>query len=142
MHVHLEQDLRLAVGRLARNLRRVLAENADGLTILEMGVLQRLTTSGPQSPGYLAGLEGVTPAAIAETLTRLESLRFIDRTLDPKDGRRVVVTITTTGSESMELRSSAVLRRMSEVLRDRLNENERSRLARAIPILEKVASEL
>jgi DNA-binding MarR family transcriptional regulator len=138
----LARDLRLAVGRLARRLRRMYVDAEEGLRFPELAVLHRLDTAGPASPGALAGDEGVTGSAVAATLTRLESQGLVSRSKAPEDGRRVVVTITAAGRRTLRHREAASVRRIEEVLRDRLSAADRARLAAGIPLLEKVAIDL
>ena len=60
------QELRLAIGRVARRLRQLYATERDGaVSFIELGVLVRLQREGPTSPGTLAAGEGVTSQAIA-----------------------------------------------------------------------------
>jgi DNA-binding MarR family transcriptional regulator len=138
----LARDLRLAVGRLARRLRRMYVDTGEGLSFLELGVLHRLDASGPTSPGALAGDEGVTGAAVAATLTHLEAQHLVTRAKAAEDGRRVVVTITAAGRRTLRHREAASIGRIELVLRERLSAADRARLAAAIPLLEKVATEL
>lgn len=114
----------------------------EGLSFLELAVLHRLDASGPASPGGLAGDEGVTGAAVAATLTHLDGQRLVTRSKAPEDGRRVVVTITPAGRRTLRHREAASLDRIEEVLRDRFSAADRARLAAAIPLLEKVATQL
>jgi DNA-binding MarR family transcriptional regulator len=138
----LARDLRLATGRLARRLRRMFVDGGEGLAFLELGVLHRLARSGSTSPGALAGDEGVTGAAVAAALTRMDTLGFVERSKDPEDGRRVVVTVTDAGLRSLESRDAAVIARIHEVLQDHLDAGERAQLAAVLPLLEKVAAHL
>jgi len=138
----LARDLRLAVGRVARRLRRIYLEGGEGLSFLELAVLNRLRTSGPTSPGALAGDEGVTSAAVAATLTRLESQQLVSRSRAAEDGRRVVVLITEAGQRVLRRGEAASLGRIQEVLMGQFSAADRDRLAAAIPLLEKVANEL
>lgn len=138
----LARDLRLAVGRVARRVRRIYLDGGEGLSFLELAVLNRLGTSGPTSPGALAGDEGVTSAAVAATLTRLESQQLISRSRATEDGRRVVVLITETGQRVLRRGEAATLGRIQEVLTGQFSAADRDRLAAAIPLLEKVANEL
>lgn len=135
-------DLRLAVGRVARRLRRMYVDAGEGLSFLELAVLHRLAASGQVSPSGLAGDEGVTGAAIAATLTQLEGQGLVSRSKSPEDGRRVVVTITDEGRSTLSRREAASLGRIEEVLGHRFSADERARLAAAIPLLERVATEL
>ena len=138
----LARDLRLAVGRVARRLRRIYLDGGEGLSFLELAVLNRLRTSGPTSPGALAGDEGVTSAAVAATLTRLESQQLVSRSRAAEDGRRVVVLITEAGQRVLRRGEAATLGRIQEVLTGQLSAADRDRLAAAIPLLEKVANDL
>jgi DNA-binding MarR family transcriptional regulator len=138
----LARDLRLAVGRLARRLRRMYVDADEGLSFLELAVLLRLDASGPASPGALAGDEGVTGAAVAAALTRMENQGLVRRSRSREDGRRVVVTITATGRRTLQHRETASLRRIEDVLRDQFSAADRARLAAGIPLLEKVAINL
>jgi DNA-binding MarR family transcriptional regulator len=105
-------------------------------------VLNRLGTSGPTSPGALAGVEGVTSAAVAATLTRLEGQQLVSRSRAAEDGRRVVVLITEAGQRVLRRGEAASLGRIQEVLMGQFSAADRDRLAAAIPLLEKVANEL
>ena len=138
----LARDLRLAVGRVARRLRRIYLEGGEGLSFLELAVLNRLRTSGPTSPGALAGDEGVTSAAVAATLTRLESQQLVSRSRAAEDGRRVVVLITEAGQRVLRRGEAASLGRIQQVLMGQFSAADRDRLAAAIPLLEKVANNL
>jgi DNA-binding MarR family transcriptional regulator len=138
----LARDLRLAIGRIARRLRRLYVDADEGTSFLELAVLQRLHRDGPASPGTLAGDEGVTSAAVAAALTRLSSKELLAREPSPQDGRRAVVTITAAGRATLARRESASVNRIDEVLSGQLSDVERSRLSAVIPLLERIANEL
>lgn len=138
----LARDLRFAIGRVARRLRRMYVDSDDGLSFLELTVLHRLDGSGPTSPGTLAGDEGVTSAAVAAALSQLETHRLVTRVKAPEDGRRVIVTITAAGRRTLRHREAASIGRIEQVLREQLSATDRARLAAVIPLLEKVATEL
>ncbi len=137
----LASDLRLALGRVARKIRRIYVDAAEGVSFLEQAVLQRLERTGPSAPGTIAGDEGVTSAAVAATLTSLERAGLVHRARDPGDRRRVIVTITPSGQQTLEARESASIGRIEAAL-SRLTRGERERLAAAVPLLERIATEL
>lgn len=137
----LARDLRLAIGRMARRLRRVYTEAGEGPSFLELAVLHRLDTTGPTSPGALADAEGVTGAAVAAALSQLERRRLVRRSRAPEDGRRVIVTVTAAGRRALSEREVASLQGMEQALRN-LTTTDRERLAAVIPLLEKVATTL
>src|SRR5580765_3246482 len=95
------RGLRLGVGRLARRIRRIFTDSGDGVAFLELAILDRLTRSGPSSPGSLSDGEGDTSAAIAEGLRSLEARGLMMRERDPGDGRRIGVTVTASGAASL-----------------------------------------
>lgn len=137
----LSGELRLAVGRIARRLRRLYVDSGEGLSFLELAVLHRLDANGPTSPGELAGDEGVTGAAVAAALTSLENQGLVSRSRAPSDGRRVIATVTAAGTRTLREREDASQDRMSEVIRG-LTADERRRLGAALPVLERIATEL
>ena len=137
----LASDLRLAIGRVARRLRRIYVDAGKGVSFLELAVLQRLERTGPAAPGTLAGDEGVTSAAVAATLTSLERQGLVRRDRDPGDRRRVVVTMTPSGGRTLQARESSSIDRIEAVL-SLLTMAERKRLAAAVPLLERIAAEL
>jgi DNA-binding MarR family transcriptional regulator len=137
----LASDLRLAIGRVARRLRKLYVEAEQGVSFLELAVLQRLERTGPSAPGALAGDEGVTAAAVAASLTQLERQGLVRRERDPDDRRRVAVTITAAGRRTLQARESSNIDRIESVL-STLSASERERLAAAVPLLERIATEL
>lgn len=137
----LASDLRLAIGRVARRLRKLYVEAEQGVSFLELAVLQRLERTGPSAPGALAGDEGVTAAAVAASLTQLERQGLVWRERDPDDRRRVAVTITAAGRRTLQARESSNIDRIESVL-STLSASERERLAAAVPLLERIATEL
>lgn len=137
----LASDLRLAIGRVARRLRKLYVEAEQGVSFLELAVLQRLERTGPSAPGSLAGEEGVTAAAVAASLTQLEHQGLVRRERDPDDRRRVTVTITSAGRRTLQTRESSNIDRIEGVL-STLSASERQRLAAAVPLLERIATVL
>jgi DNA-binding MarR family transcriptional regulator len=137
----LARDLRLAIGRVARRLRRNYVDAGEGLSFLELAMLQRLDRDGPTSPGTLAGDEGVTSAAVAATLKALERHGMVTRRRSTQDARRIVVTISATGQRTLHQRDSASVARIVAALQQ-LTASDRRRLAAVIPTLEKVAEAL
>ena len=134
--------LRLIVGRLSRRIRRIFTDSGDGAAFLELGVLDHLARAGATSPSSLSDSEGVTSAAIAEILRGMEARGLVTRAKDPSDGRRIVVTLTAAGTQSLADRDVAVLRRLQDVLRDVLSADERAAIEQLVPILEKVVKSL
>jgi DNA-binding MarR family transcriptional regulator len=140
-HTELARDLRLAIGRVARRLRRKYVDAGERLSFLELAMLQRLDRDGQTSPGTLAGDEGVTSAAVAATLNALERHGMVTRRRSTEDRRRIVVTISPAGQRTLHQRDSASVASIEAALQQ-LTASDRRRLAAVIPTLEKVAEAL
>ncbi len=137
-------QVRLAVGRLARRLRQLVAgqQHTDGISFTETAVLNRLERDGPASPGALAGTERVTIQAIAGVVTALARRGLVRRTRDAADGRRSVVSITASGRAALDSREELIMRRLRDALANEFTDAERRCLADAVPLLERLADRL
>ena len=93
----LASDLRVAIGRLVRRLR---AERRD-VSLAQVTVLGRLDRSGPSGISAIAAAERVRPQSMASTVAALEAAGLVSRRPDPGDGRRVVITMTAEGRETL-----------------------------------------
>src|SRR5215472_16441951 len=93
-------ELSACLGLLVRRLRQV---HVDGqLTLSQMSVLVRLEREGPATPGVLAAGEQITPQSMGAILAALEDNGLVSRSGDPSDGRRVVMSLTEAGRESLQ----------------------------------------
>jgi DNA-binding MarR family transcriptional regulator len=137
------QDLRLAIGRVARRLRQLYATERDSAaSLIELGILVRLQREGPTSPGTLAAGEGVTSQAIAGVVRELERRALVERAGDRADRRRVAVAITDAGRELLTSREHAVVDAMIKALADAYTPAERRQLESAAVLLNRLARRL
>jgi DNA-binding MarR family transcriptional regulator len=137
------QELRLAIGRVARRLRQLYATERDSAAnFIELGILVRLQREGPTSPSTLASGEGVTSQAIAGVVRELERRALVERTGDQADRRRVAVAITDAGRELLMSREHAVVDAMMTALATEFTSAERYQLESAIPLLDRLAHRL
>lgn len=132
----LAPDLYVALGRLVRSLRQDVPSGALGA-----GAVSALTTlarCGPVRASALAEAEGLSAAGITRILNRLESDGLIVRSPDPDDGRALMVSLTAGGSrligEGNEVKLAALRRRLGT-----LSDEQRTALAGAVPVLERLA---
>ncbi|MET9361189.1 MarR family transcriptional regulator [Streptomyces sp. NPDC006632] len=132
--------LRLAVGRIARKLRR--AHAVGDTTLSEVSVLARLEREGPDSPGALAELERVRPQAMATTLAALEHKGLVSREPDPSDRRRVVMRVTDAGRTVILDRRSESVQGLASAIEAELTLAERRELVAALSLLERLAERL
>jgi len=137
------QDLRVAIGRVARRLRQLYATERDSAaSFIELGILVRLERDGPASPSTLAAGEGVTSQAIAGVVRELERRALVERTGGQTDRRRVAVAITDAGRELLMSREHAVVGAMVTALADEYTPAERRQLESAVPLLNRLAHRL
>ena len=137
------QDLRVAVGRVARRLRQLYATERDSAaSFIQLGILVHLEREGPASPSTLAAREGVTSQAIAGVVRELELRGLVERTGDQTDRRRVAVAITDAGRELLTSREHVVVDAMVRALADEYTLAERRQLEAAVPLLNRLAQRL
>jgi DNA-binding MarR family transcriptional regulator len=132
-HLAVELDHRLAL--LWRTLGR---GGAGQLSRTATSVLATLRDSGPQRVTALAAVEAVAQPTMTTLVGRLERQGLVARGPDPADARAVRVAITADGLERLEARRAA----RTALLADRLaalDERERSVLASALPVLDKLS---
>ncbi len=127
------RDLRVVVSRLRRRLREV--ATADDLTPSQTAVLLRLAKDGPASTSQLAGAERVRPQSMAATVAGLDRHGLIDRTPDPHDGRRQLITLTALGRRRAESDRKVREEWLVRAMQDRYTERERQVINDALALL-------
>ena len=132
-------DLRLAIGRIARTLRR--SHKTGELTLSQASVLARLVRDGATSPGVLAEEEAVSPQAMGTTLAVLEERRLVSRESDAADGRRVLMSVTDAARELVADRRSESVQLIARAL-EGLTPAELERFAGVVPLLDELAERL
>lgn len=133
----LADRVRLALGRLARRLRR---HSRGGLTPSQSSVLATLDRHGPLAMGRLAEIEGVSPPAVTGVAARLVERRLVERRADTRDRRSVLLSLTREGREVLE-RARRERTAVLAVQLNRLSGAERRLLAEAVEILDRLADE-
>ena len=136
--VSLAGELRLAVHRLNRRLRQ--QTPVDDLTLTQLSALTVIWRDGPLTAGDLAAKEKVKPPSITRVLTTLEELGLIERMANPRDGRQVLVQITSLGGNRMSefIRAKEVWLEQQLVT---LTQQDRDVLARAAVLLDQLAAQ-
>lgn len=132
---HLATDLRLVCLRIARRNR---FESVVDVAPHQFAVLSRIGC-GPATVGELAEWERVSPPTMSRTIGSLVEAGWIERSGDPDDGRRVIVTITDAGRELLAETRRARDEWMTVRL-ERLDPEEIERLEAALPLLERIAT--
>jgi DNA-binding MarR family transcriptional regulator len=131
--------LQLSVGLFIRRLRQL---GSDDLTVPEQSTLSRLDRGGPASASDLARAEQVTPQAVGPMVAGLEERGLVMRTPDPKDGRRVLLSVTESGLDALREKRSARVERMTNVLTEDFSRAELETLRAAAPLIERLGEKL
>jgi DNA-binding MarR family transcriptional regulator len=134
----LASALRVSVARLSRRLRSERHPENELLPVSQLSVLGSLYRHGECTIGELAALERVQPPSMTRTVSGLADGGYVVRRRGDKDGRQVVVALSSRGVETL----TADRRRRDAWLAQRLRElsvEERTVLRQAAPILERLA---
>jgi DNA-binding MarR family transcriptional regulator len=132
--------LRLNLGLLVRRLRQVQAEGE--LTLSESSALARLDRGGPATASALARLEQISAQSMGATLAALETRGLVERSPDPEDGRRVVISVTKAGLQLLTSRRNARTERLAEALASGFTRAELEQLMAVAPLLERLAQSI
>jgi DNA-binding MarR family transcriptional regulator len=130
---------RRAIGRLSRSLRQTRAGAA--LTPTQYEALVTIVGQGPLRLADLALMEGLNPTMLSRIAGKLEASGLVDRVADTGDGRVVHLAASPKGRELVD----QVRGERADALRvalERLTDDERRRLAAALPVLEALAESL
>ena len=132
--------LRVSIGLLLRRLRQVQVEGE--LTLPESSALVRLDRGGPATPGELAKLEQISPQSMGATLAALEARGLVERRPDPRDGRRVVLSVTKAGRDVLLDQRNTRARQLAQALSAGFTPAELRQLMAAAPLLERLAQSI
>jgi DNA-binding MarR family transcriptional regulator len=131
------REVKVVFGRLRRRIRALAL--IDDLSGSQAAVLTRLHKEGPSSTSVLASAEAVSHQAIGAILAVLESRGFIQRSADPTDGRRQLISLTDAGVAQAENTTSAREEWLARALQDRLTDDERRVVRHAMALLNRLA---
>jgi DNA-binding MarR family transcriptional regulator len=108
--------------------------SVERLSFTTLSVLHTLSRKGPLRLTELTATEQMTQPAITQMVRRLEDDGLLERRADPRDGRVVLVQLTTRGAQIIEVRHAARVKQLTRLL-DRLREDERGAIAASLPAL-------
>jgi DNA-binding MarR family transcriptional regulator len=132
-------EIRGALAVLYRRIRQT--KQIGDLTMSESSALSRLQHSGPTTAATLSKLEQISPQSIGVTVASLEAKGLIQRSPDPADGRRVILSLTSAGDATVQARRSARDEQFTRAL-SALSAEERAQLLAVMPVLERLTEEL
>jgi DNA-binding MarR family transcriptional regulator len=128
------------VGVFVRRLRR--HPIPGGLTAPEMSALSVLDRRGALPPSTIARAEQITPQAIGATMAALEQRGLVERTQDPADGRRVLMSLTEAGRLLVSDKHSARTQQIARLLDEGFTDDELRTLSAAAPLIERLGDRL
>jgi DNA-binding MarR family transcriptional regulator len=126
--------------RAAALSRLFLTRTTVDVTRTEIGVM-RAVFARPQRITELAAGEGVTQPAITRVVNRLQERGWVTRQSDPRDGRVVMVRLTTAGRSVFE-RLRGEYRALVHEEMATLDDEDVETLARAIDVLDELIERL
>jgi DNA-binding MarR family transcriptional regulator len=132
--------LQASIGLLVRRLRQIKTEGE--LTLSEVSALSRLDRGGPMTSSALAKIEQISPQSVGATLAGLEERGLVERAADPEDGRRILVSVSTSGAKMLQWRRSARAERLAQALSAEFTEAEIEQLGAVAPLFERLAESL
>ena len=134
----LANDLSLAVLRLARQLRFRRPDSPVSLS--QLSALATLAKEGSMTPGALAVRERVRPPSMTRVVASLAELGFVDRRAHPDDGRQVLVSVSSTGADLIEVERRASREWLQQRLAE-LSPDERKTLVLAAELMMVIVDE-
>jgi DNA-binding MarR family transcriptional regulator len=136
----LANELRIGIGLLLRRVRQVPAE--DELTLPEAAALARLDRYGPATASELAKREQISPQSMGATTAALEARGLVERSADPDDGRRQILSLTKTGLATLRSRRNVRTQAMAAALDAEFTAAELEALRAAAPLIERLAQSI
>lgn len=129
-------ELRVLVGRLKRRLRE--ETGTRGLTWAQIAVLGHLERTGPATVTELAQAEGVRPQSMGATVASLEAAGLLKGAPHPTDGRRTVLSLTSTARAWIKASRAAREDWLFQTIQTRLSPAEQKKLAVAVDLLKRL----
>ncbi|WP_377266793.1 MarR family winged helix-turn-helix transcriptional regulator [Peterkaempfera sp. SMS 1(5)a] len=125
--------LRAAVSALVRSTRTV-----DQLAPTPAAVLDLLDVRGPMTTADLAASRGVRHQTMAATVKELTDAGCLTVGPDPDDGRKKILTLTTSGKSAIDADRRRRVGVLAEALDKSLNEDDRHILAHALNLIDRI----
>lgn len=113
--------------------------SSHGISSRDASLLAHLDASDAQTAGELAAHLGIAASTLSATLTRLESLGYLDRVRGTTDRRFVAPKLTAKGRDAVAGTSVLNAERVAAAL-SQLTPAERKRAADGLALLAKAAS--
>ena len=130
-------DLRIALGKLKRRLRE--QAHSNDFTDSQKSVLLRLDRDGPTTVSALARAESVRPQSMRVTVAGLEATGAVSGKPDSTDGRQTLIDLTPDLRKALNANRAAKDDWLLRALQMQLSQPERTELAAAVKLLQRLA---
>lgn len=134
--VQASHAVRAVISRLRRRILK--AAEAEDITLGQASVLARLAGDSGVTASELAAAEGVRHQSMTASVASLAALDLVERTPDPADGRRLLISLTAEGRRRVAEGRQARTEWLAGRLQDRCTDEERRTVIAAMTVLERL----
>ncbi|MGW7574545.1 MarR family winged helix-turn-helix transcriptional regulator [Streptomyces sp. NPDC054765] len=135
----LAMDLDFAMRRLRGRIRAESGVDAEGWSRPQLTALYRVVHEGPITTSELAAMEYMRPQSMAQTVWGLEQGGLVERSPDPADGRRALLSGTERGKALVDDLLGLHARWLRAAIADELDPDEQEALAAAVKMVNRLA---
>lgn len=132
------EEFTLSLSLLLRRIRAMTPPESRDFSLTQKAVLKRLEKDGPATSADLARAESVKPQSMGAAIAALEEVGFVERQAHPRDGRQVMIKLTTKGLNTLKGAREVRHAWLDEAVA-KLTKSEQATLIRAGEIMKKVA---
>lgn len=130
---HLAAELRTTLGPLLRKLRQYSEQQT--LTTAQMAVIIRLEKDGPETLSGLARAEGMRPPSMSAVIAPLQEMGYVARTADPKDGRKMLLSLTKACKKAIAHERAARQDWLTQAIQQKLSPQEQKKVSAVVRLL-------
>ena len=136
----LAETLRNAISGLQKTFRRTLSYNTP-VSLTEMETISLIYKNKSILPSELAKKTKVTTPSMSQILKKMERMNIIQRTPSKDDGRKMFVSLTDIGKQTIEQAHAGKNAILNHLIKTKLTNNEIKILEQAVPVLQKLNAE-
>lgn len=129
----LAAELRTTLGPLLRKLRQYSEQQT--LTTTQIAVIIRLEKDGPETLSDLARAEGMRPPSMSAVIAPLEEMGYVTKAADPKDGRKMLLSLTKACKKAIEVERSARQDWLTQAIQQKLSLQEQKKVSAVVHLL-------
>ncbi|MDI5964479.1 MarR family winged helix-turn-helix transcriptional regulator [Streptantibioticus silvisoli] len=134
--VQASREVRAVISRLRRRILN--AAEVEDITLGQASVMARLSGKEGVTASELAAAEGVRHQSMTATVAALAGMGMVERSPDPDDGRRLLITLTAEGHRRVEEGRQARTEWLAGQLQGQCTEEERRTVIAAMAVLERL----